>query len=484
MIWHTEVRKISELKNWEGNPRTISEESYKTLKKSIGDLGNFEPLVINIDGTVLAGNQRLRVHKEQGDTEVEVSVPERELTEEEIKKIGIISNRHSGEWDMDKLANEFEDVLEELGFDDLMPEVELDVKEDDYEEPEDLEVRVKLGEVWQLGKHRLMCGDSTKIEDVEKLMNGQKATLAFNDPPYGMKKENEGVLNDNLNYEDLLDFNREWIALQFTYLKDNGSWYCWGIAEPLMDIYSHILKPHIKENKVTFRNWITWDKYSDNPTMRVNGLPIDGFRMFYPSSEFCLFVMMGVQGFNTNQDNYYEAWEPIRQYLVDELEKSGLSAKDLKPYIGDMYGHYFTKSQWTIPTEEKYEALRAAARNQAFKKDYEAIKKDYYATRAFFDNQHEVGLKDTWRYSIDDNKEMSGVHATPKPIELCARAIKSSCPEGEITTDWFGGSGSTLIACEQTNRVCYMMELDEHYCTVILDRWEKLTGEQGVKLED
>ena len=106
MNWHTETRKISELKNWESNPRTISEESYKELKESINDLGNFEPLVINVDGTVLAGNQRLRIHKERGDIEVEVSVPERELTEQEIKKIGIISNRHSGEWDMDKLANE------------------------------------------------------------------------------------------------------------------------------------------------------------------------------------------------------------------------------------------------------------------------------------------------------------------------------------------------------------------------------------------
>ena len=102
MKWHTEVRKVSDLKNWEDNPRTISNEAYKELKKSINDLGNFEPLVINTDGTVLAGNQRLKIHAERGDTEVEVSVPERELTPEEVKKIGIISNRHSGEWDMDK----------------------------------------------------------------------------------------------------------------------------------------------------------------------------------------------------------------------------------------------------------------------------------------------------------------------------------------------------------------------------------------------
>lgn len=186
MEWHTEIRKVSDLKNWEDNPRTITAEALKELEKNINDLGNFEPLVINTDGTVIAGNQRLRLALDKGQKEIEVSVPERELTEEEIKKIGVISNRHSGEWDMDKLANEFEDVLNDLGFDDLLPDIELEVNEDDYEEPEQLPSKVKLGDVWQLGTHRLMCGDSTKIEDVEKLMDGKKADMVFTDPPYGV----------------------------------------------------------------------------------------------------------------------------------------------------------------------------------------------------------------------------------------------------------------------------------------------------------
>ena len=121
MNWHTETRKVSELKEWDINPRLISKEEYKSLKESMNKLGNWDSLVINTDGTVIAGNQRLKIHKERGDSEVEVKVPDRELSLEEIKEIGVKSNRHSGEWDMDKLANEFEDLLGELGFDDLIP---------------------------------------------------------------------------------------------------------------------------------------------------------------------------------------------------------------------------------------------------------------------------------------------------------------------------------------------------------------------------
>lgn len=128
--WHLEQRKISELKNWEKNPRTISEKAFKELEKSVDALGNFEPLVINIDGTVITGNQRLRLEMKKGNSEVDVYVPERELSEEEVKKIGVISNRHSGDWDMDILANEFEDILKELNFDDLLnniPEIDIGV---------------------------------------------------------------------------------------------------------------------------------------------------------------------------------------------------------------------------------------------------------------------------------------------------------------------------------------------------------------------
>ena len=383
MIWHTEIRKISELKNWESNPRTISEESYKKLKESIEDLGSFEPLVVNIDGTVLAGNQRLRVHKERGDKEVEVSVPERELTEEEIKKIGLISNRHSGEWDMDKLANEFEDILEELGFDDLLPEVELEVKEDDYEEPEDLETTVVLGDVYQLGNHRLMCGDSTKIEDVEKLMDGQKADMVFTDPPYGInlqtdlssiKTELKGWHGQGGKYKPVIGDDEPFDASFFIEYFGNVEQFWWGA-----NYYAYSLPEYIN------CSWLVWDKRENESGGKVNGGVGSSFELCWSKQKH-------------------------RQEIIRKL--------------------------WS-------------------------------------------GL-----YGTETQDVRNRIHPTQKPIEVCNWIITRYSTDGDNVVDIFGGSGSTLIACEQTNRKCYMMELDPHYCQVIIDRWEKLTGEKAVKLED
>ena len=326
----------------------------------------------------------------------------------------------------------------------------------------------------EIHSHRLICGDSTDVAVIDRLMDGVKADLVFTDPPYGMKKESEGVLNDNLNYDDLLDFNRQWIPLTFGALKDNGSWYCWGIDEPLMDIYSNILKPMQKENKITFRNLITWDKGNGQ------GQLSEDFRMYPIADEKCLFVMVGVQGFSNNADNYFEAWEPIRIYLKQERDRMGWSNADMKKMCGHSPTsgcHWFDKSQWMMPTEEEYKTWQHHAKGEGFKKEYEEIKKEYYSTRAYFDNTHD-NQNNVWHFDRagKDEREYTGGHATPKPIALCSRAIKSSSREGEIVLDVFGGSGSTLIACEQLNRKCYMCELDPKYVSVILQRYINFKG--------
>ncbi|OPZ40776.1 MAG: Modification methylase MboII [Bacteroidetes bacterium ADurb.BinA104] len=372
-----------------------------------------------------------------------------------------------------------------------------EVVEDDYNEEPPAEPKSKLGDIWQLGNHRLICGDSTDPAVIDRLMDGVKADMVFTDPPYGMKKESEGVLNDNLNFDELLDFNRQWIPLTFGALKDNGSWYCWGIDEPLMDIYSEILRPMKKQkgqDKLTFRNLITWDKGSGQ------GQLSEDLRMYPIADEKCLFVMMGVQGFSDNADNYFEAWEPIRIYLKQERDRMGWSNADMKKMCGHSPTsgcHWFDKSQWMMPTEEEYKTWQHHAKGEGFKKEYEGfkkeyeeikkeyeeIKKEYYSTRAYFDNTHD-NMNNVWHFDRTSQEERkdTGGHATPKPIALCGRAIKSSSREGEIVLDVFGGSGSTLIACEQLNRKCYMCELDPHYVDVIIERWETFTGQKAVKL--
>lgn len=321
-------------------------------------------------------------------------------------------------------------------------------------------------------------------------MQGKKADLVFTDPPYGMKKEKDGVANDNLNYDDLLEFNKQWIPLTFDLLKDNGSWYCWGIDEPLMDIYSHILKPMMRENKITFRNLLTWDKGNGQGQLSAD------FRMYPIADEKCLFVMCGVQGFNTNQDNYFEEWEPVRSYLEKEIKKIGESDKTIANALGYKDGrtvnHWWSKSQWAFPTEENFKALQEYAKTKGIiifenkdgiKAEYEKRKAEYYATRAYFDNAHD-NMNSVWHFdrTTGEERESAGGHATPKPIALCSRAIKSSSRENETVLDVFGGSGSTLIACEQLNRNCYMMELDPRYVDVIIKRWETFTGKKAEKI--
>ena len=470
------------------NPRNWTKEELKSLALSLTETPElFEmrcPIVVPHDGryVVLGGNLRIAAARENKEKEVACFVFH-STSIDKMKEIVIKDNGAWGKWDYDALANEWSDLpLSDWGipvWEESPQEMaaaageEKQATEDDFDENKDaIAVRCKRGDVWVLGDHRLMCGDSISLDDVKKLMGGVKADLVFTDPPYGMKKEIDGVLNDNLNYDDLLKFNEDWIPLSFAFLKDNGSWYCWGTDEPLMDIYSNILKPMIKTQKITFRNLLTWDKGSGQ------GQLSDEFRMYPIADEKCLFVMCGVQGFNVNSDNYYEGWEPIRSYLNEEAEKCG-GHKIWKKMLGNQMGmHYFTKSQWLLPTKEAYEKMQAFGRDyDAFKKEYEVLKKEYYATRAYFNNTHD-NMNNVWHFSRASQEERQdcGGHATPKPIALCARAIKSSSREGESVLDLFGGSGTTLIAAEQLGRKCFMMELDPHYCDVIIARWEKLTG--------
>ena len=501
-------KKLTDLKPYANNPRHNA-KAVPAVKESILKFGFKVPLVIDKNNVIVCGHTRFYASKEIGLETVPCIVAD-DLTDEQINAFRLVDNRVSefADWNFDKLAEELSDLqdfdFEPFAFDDLMAGLELDYNlnqndkeavEDDYDAEPPVEPKTKYGDIYQLGSHRLMCGDSTKEEDVEKLMNGEKADMVFTDPPYGMKKEKEGVLNDNLNYEDLLEFNKKWIPLTFKFTKENGSWYCWGIDEPLMDIYSEILKPMIKRKEIAFRNLITWNKGNGQ------GQLSEDFRMYPIADEKCLFVMCGgnsVQGFCVNADDYSENMDKVRVYLEKEIKKLKQNDKTIANALGYKDGrtvnHWWSRSQFAIPTKENYESIRQYGRKivgndflkkdyDELKKDYDELKKDFYAGRSYFNNTHD-NMNNVWEFKRASQKERenTGGHATPKPIELCARAIKSSSRENETVLDVFGGSGSTLIACEQLNRKCYMMELDERYVQVIIDRWEKFTGKKAEKI--
>ena len=476
IVW----KGLNEITPYANNPRNNS-ASIDRVAASIKEFGFKVPIVIDASGTIAAGHTRYEAAKRLNWEKVPCIVAD-DLTDEQIKGFRLADNKvgEASEWDFEKLGEELDGIFDldmsEFGFDLSFDDDEPEMKEDEVPEPPE-EPKARVGDLYEVGGHRLICGDSTDVTVIDRLMDGVKADMVFTDPPYGMKKESEGVLNDNLNYDDLLDFNRQWIPLTFGALKDNGSWYCWGIDEPLMDIYSNILKPMARENKITFRNLITWDKGNGQ------GQLSSGFMMYPIADEKCLFVVCGIQCLTLNADQYWEEYEPIRKYLYDERIKCGWDVPTMKTIAGHSdksRDHWTGKSQFNLPTKEVYEKFQKWAKEhnvKAFEKEYEQLRKEYEQLRAYFDNTHD-NMNNVWHFDRagKDEREHTGGHATPKPIALCSRAIKSSSREGETVLDVFGGSGSTLIACEQLNRKCYMCELDPHYIDVIIQRYINFKG--------
>lgn len=334
--------------------------------------------------------------------------------------------------------------------------------------------------LYKLGEHRLLQGDSTKREALELLMNGSKADMVFTDPPYGMRKKIKG---DNMNDDELLEFNKKWIPLSFDFLKGNGSWYCWGKELGIMDIYTNILKPKIRNREITYKNMIIWDKGSGK------GQNSDLMTQYVVADEKCLFLVKGYHPKKDNAEDFYKGYEPLLEYLQGEAKKCGLTAKKVKEICGvGMYSHWFSKSQWQLIPQHYYETLQHHFPNfdrnwDGMKKEYKEIQKEYNKIRAkripYFNNTH-ANMNNVWKLNrVTHGSKERVPHPTQKPIAVCERAILSSSREGEIVLDMFGGSGSTLIACERTGRCCYMVEYDEKWINLIISRWEKETGRQA-----
>lgn len=235
--WTPVTKDVADLKHWDKNPRKITEEAYARLKMKVVSEGMHQVLTVDTDETVLSGNQRLEVLKEVGVEKVWCMVPVRALTEEERDKVGLQANIIEGTWDVEMLANNFElPVLLAQGFTKLQLGMG-PLKEDDFDADEEykkIEKPVaKYGDIFQLGEHRIMCGDSTSAEDVSKLMGGGLAKVLFTDPPYGVsyvstsKKKHSAVANDELVGDKLKDFLLKSFLNAFTAMTVDASFYSW-----------------------------------------------------------------------------------------------------------------------------------------------------------------------------------------------------------------------------------------------------------------
>ena len=365
-----ESKLIKDLKPATYNPRQISTKQYNDLKESIKKFGLVDPIIINQNGNVVVGgHQRLKICKELKYIEIDCVVLD--LSKEEERELNIRLNKNSGEFDMDILANEFDiDELVDWGFKHIDLDINIDKitegnTEDDHI-PEVKESRVKLGDIWQLGKHRLMCGDSTKESDVEKLMNGQKADIGLTDPPYGVGYE----------YNTHQDVRGE--------------------------EYIYFCEKFLKQLK----------KNSD-------------FQIITGGNRNAKFYI--------NQNSYIE--------MLIWNKKFGLSP-------GSCYRAMINEYVYLLGQKPK---------NKFYNTDYIEC-------------------------MTDREKDLRKKHTCPKPVNLFCELLKPMTKKDDLILDLFLGSGTTLIACEKTNRICYGMELDTKYCDVIIERWEQFTGQKAIKI--
>lgn len=426
-----DIKKIEpnsgQIEGLPSNPRQWDQTDVDRLAESIEEtpeLLDARPLIVvplKDKFIVLGGNLRLAALKKLKRKNAPCYILPDDTPADKMKEIVIKDNGSFGQWDMGALANEWGDLpLPDWGVPEWEPEKKEDtqeevVEEDNFDEYSEVVKRCKLGDLWELGQHRLMCGDSTDPEMVKRLMGGETADMVFTDPPYGVSyvgvnnpngKEWKMIKNDDLRDDALYQFLLKAFLNIAKTLKEDGAFYIWFAS------INHIqFETALNNAGLRVKQELIWDK-----------------------------------GMVLGHSDYHWAYEPC------------------------LYGTHIGKnSKWY--GDRKQKTLLALNRNEIKK-----LKKE----------QMEDILTNIWEgrtcWRINRDNVMDYVHPTQKPIELAGRGMKNSSAAGQIVLDLFGGSGSTLMAAEQLNRKCMVMEFDPHYCDVIIARWEKFTGKEAVKL--
>lgn len=408
------------------NPRQWTKTELDKLKKSLKETPELLEargiLVYPWEGKylVLGGNMRLSALKSLKAEDAPCVIFPEDTPIDKLKEVVIKDNGSFGEWDFDSLANEWGDLpLTDWGVPVIdmgeEKEGEPEVVEDDFDEDEDVEPRVLPGDVYMLGDHRLMCGDSTKPEDVEKLMAGDVADMVFTDPPYGVSyvgtnnpngKEWQMIANDDLRGDSLFQFLAHAFKNLADNLKSDGAFYVWFASS------NHIeFETALKMAGLRVKQELIWDK-----------------------------------GMVLGHSDYHWAYEPC------------------------LYGTHKDKNcNWYGDrTQKTFLAMNRTEIRDLKKEELVDILLHLHEGRS------------CWRIARDNVTEY--IHPTQKPIALPGIGIKNSSCAGQIVLDLFGGSGSTMMACEQLGRKARIMEFDPKYCDKIITRWERYTGMKAEKL--
>jgi DNA modification methylase len=504
----TEAAGLDELVPDPKNRRVHNPRNLGMIADALRAVGAARSIVIDEHNTILAGNGVTEAAREAGITRVRIidaagdeliAVRRSDLSDLQKRDLALFDNR-TGElatWNTEQLREDREAGLSLRPF--WTPEELAKLlasktgRSDPNEIPAERATSIVLGDVFELGEHRLLCGDTVDPAAVARVVGGRSLTMLHADPPYGMGKEADGIANDNL-YDDKLDaFQVRWWRAWRPALADNGSAYIWGNAPDLWRLWWR--GGLGDDGDLIVRNEIVWDKGS------AFGMSSEGGHSFPPASERCLFLMLGQQFLgNQNIEDYFEGYEPLRSWLAAERDRAGFTNADVNKLTRtNMAGHWFTKSQFAPISKKHYETLAEAAAGRAFVEPYDELFNRIFGdvrgdgnahrrelserlreSRTYFDNTHDT-MTDVWRFPRVHGDERFG-HATPKPVAMVARALLSSSRSEDVIGVPFGGTGPEVIAAEQWSRRCAIVEIEPIYCQVIVDRWEAFTGRKAAKV--
>lgn len=420
--------KLGEIIPYANNPRK-NDAAVDAVAASIQEFGFRNPIIIDKKNVVVCGHTRLKAAEQLGLVEVPCLYAD-DLNDEQIRAFRLVDNKTAeiADWDFDKLEEELAQISMDLspwGFDEPDDDV---ITEDDYAEEAPNEPKSKQGDIFLLGRHRLMCGDSTVAADVKALMNGDLADCVVTDPPYGVgyvgsTEDALEIENDDLSGEEFDLFLTDAFRNMSDAMRDGATYYVWYASRNPVPFALAL-----QGTGFSIREQLIWNKNS----------MVLGRSDYQRKHEPCMYGWKG--GLNLKSVSEKLAAElklepgAVKQALQDVLTDYGTHHEPCMYGWKEGAGHYFVddRKQTTV---------------------------------------------------LDYSKPVrNGEHPTMKPIDLMAQLIRNSTKKGWKVLDLFGGSGSTLMACEQTDRVCYMMEFDPKYVDVIINRWETFTGQKAVKV--